>query len=129
MKVLKMFLLSLSITLLISGSGSAKETIETCNFDEDGQKDLIYTFSWGSGMHRSHIGVYNFSKDQEAWIDFVQMNKDIMLIKVSDNSFEIYNDKVSSENLDFCHPKLSKQEQVADVKNIDGKIGVERYKE
>lgn len=98
--------------------------IDTCDFDNDGQKDLIYTFSWGSGLHRSHIGVFNFAKEKEEWLDFQQMNEDIMLEKLSDNNFKIYIAKVSSENSDFIHFKLSKQEQVADVKSVDGKVEV-----
>lgn len=101
--------------------------IETCDLDDDGQKDLIYTFSWGSGMHRSHIGIFNIAKEQEEWLDFKQMNDDIMLKKISDNNFKIYIAKVSSGNLDFIHLALTKQEQVADVKSVNGKIGVLKY--
>ena len=34
---------------------------------------------------------------------------------------------LSSENLDFIHLELTKQEQVADVKSVNGKIGVLKY--
>lgn len=101
--------------------------IETCDLDDNGEKDLIYTFSWGSGMHRSHIGIFNTAKEQEEWLDFKQLNEDIMLEKISETNFKIYIAKVSSENLDFIHLKLSKQEQVANVKSVGGKIGVIKY--
>lgn len=102
--------------------------IESCDLDNDGHKDLIYTFSWGSGLHRSHIGIFNFAKEKEEWLDFQQMNEDIVLEKVSDNDFKVYIAKVTSENLDFIHLELSKQEQVADIKSVDGKIGIIKYK-
>ena len=101
--------------------------IEPCDLDDNGEKDLIYTFSWGSGMHRSHIGIFNVAKEQEEWLDFKQLNEDIMLEKISETNFKIYIAKVSSENLDFIHLKLSKQEQVANVKSVGGKIGVIKY--
>jgi hypothetical protein len=102
--------------------------IESCDFDNDGHKDLIYTFSWGSGLHRSHIGIFNFAKETEEWLNFQQMNEDIVLQKVSDTNFNVYIAKVSSENLDFIHLELSKQEQVAIVKSLDGRIGIIKYK-
>ena len=102
--------------------------IESCDLDYDGHKDLIYTFSWGSGLHRSHIGIFNLAKEKEEWLDFQQMNEDIVLEKVSDTNFKVYIAKVSSENLDFIHLELSKQEQVAVVKNVDGKIEIIKYK-
>jgi hypothetical protein len=99
-------------------------SLTTCDFDGNGQKDLIYTFSFGSGMHRSHIGVFNCSKEKEGWLDFIQWNKDIMLEKVSDNNFKVYIADIDANELDFVHIKLSKKEQVADVKTIDGKVEV-----
>lgn len=108
------------------GGGSGVVSLTTCDFDGNGQKDLIYTFSWGSGLHRSHIGVFNLSKEKEEWLDFVQMNKDVMLEKISDNNFKIYNADVSLQALDFIHFKLSRQEHVADVQSIAGKTEVTR---
>ena len=102
--------------------------IETCDLDYDGHKDLIYTFSWGSGLHRSHIGIFNFAKEKEEWLDFQQMNQDIVLEKASDTNFKVYIAKISSENSDFIHLELSKQEQVAVVKSVDGKIEIIKYK-
>lgn len=101
-------------------------SLTTSDFDGNGQKDLIYTFSWGSGMHRSHIGIFNCSKEKEEWLDFVQWNKDIMLEKISDNNFKVYIADIDANELDFVHFKLSKKEQVADVKTIDGKVEVTR---
>lgn len=30
-----------------------------CDFDHDGNKDILYTYSWGSGQHRSVVAVFN----------------------------------------------------------------------
>ena len=102
-------------------------SLATCDFDGNGQKDLIYTFSWGSGLHRSQIGVFNFSNEKDQWLDFTEMNKDIMLEKISDNNFKIYMADVSVDELDFIHLKLSRKEHVADVKKASEKIEVIRY--
>jgi hypothetical protein len=103
-------------------------SMETCDFDADGQKDLIYTFSWGSGMNHSEIGIYNFSKEQELWLDSWKMNYgSTILKKISDSHFKVYCVKVSFNGYDFIHPKLSKKEYIAEIKNISGKIGIMKY--
>lgn len=102
-------------------------SLEACDFDENGQKDLIYTFSWGSGLHRSHVGLFNLSEGKEKWLDFTQMNEDLMLEKMSENNFKLYSVEVSCENkLDYINLKLSSKEHVADVKKIDGRIEVKK---
>ena len=30
-----------------------------CDFDQDGNTDILYTYSWGSGLHRSLVAVFN----------------------------------------------------------------------
>lgn len=102
-------------------------SIETCDFDNNGKKDLIYTFSWGSGLHRSQIGVFNFSKECEELLDFQQMNEDTMLKKISDNSFNVYIAEVSTEKLDYSNLKFTMKDKVAEVKTVDGKIGIIKY--
>jgi hypothetical protein len=102
-------------------------SIETCDFDGNNQKDLIYTFSWGSGLHRSHIGIFNFSNEHEEWLDFKQPNEDIMLEKVSDDDFNVHIAKLYYEELEYTHLKPSKQEKIADVKAVNGKIGIVKF--
>lgn len=103
-------------------------SLTTCDFDGNGQKDLIYTYSWGSGLHRSLIGIFDFSKEKEQQLDFSQLNKDIMIDKISNNNFKIYIAGISSANSDFTHFKLSKKEFVGDIKTINKKIKVTTYK-
>ena len=30
-----------------------------CDFDQDGNTDTLYTYSWGSGLHRSLVAIFN----------------------------------------------------------------------
>lgn len=92
-------------------------TLTTCDFNENGQKDLIYTFSWGSGLHRSHIGIFDFSEKKETWLDFVQLNEDIVLEKLSDNSFNVYTADIEmKEELNYTKHIIDPKEIVAKVK-------------
>lgn len=96
--------------------GMGVVTLATCDFDEDGQKDLIYTFSWGSGLHRSHIGVFDLSEKKEIWLDFIQLNEDIVLEKLSDNSFDVYTSVLEmKEELNYTQYKIHSKRKVAKV--------------
>lgn len=35
-----------------------------CDADDNGTPDLLFTFSWGSGMHRSHLAVLNLTTQE-----------------------------------------------------------------
>lgn len=103
--------------------------IATCDFDGDGQKDLLYTFSWGSGLHRSQIGLFNMLKMKENWLDFYLISKDIILKKINDKQFGVYiAETTNMKNMDFIDIKLSMKEHVADVKSNSGKIQVVKPK-
>ena len=100
-------------------------SLTTCDFDENGQKDLIYTFSWGSGMHRSNIGIFNFTTEKDQRLDFIEMDKDILLEKTSDKSLKVYVTSITPvDTQNFSHFKLSKQAQVAVVQSIKGEVKV-----
>lgn len=101
-------------------------SLTTCDFDGDNQKDLIYTFSWGSGLHRSQIGVFNFSDEKEEWLNFTQLNKDVMLKRISEDNFKIYIAEVV-DMADFIHFKLSKKELVGEILRKNGRTEVTKF--
>jgi hypothetical protein len=62
--------------------GMGVTSIYTADLNKDGQFELVYTYSWGSGLHRSHVAVLMFNETNEEIIsDFVYMNKDLLLEK------------------------------------------------
>lgn len=95
--------------------------VEMCDFDHNGQKDLLYTYSWGSGMHRSHIGIFNFTAMQETTLDFVHMNNDMMLEMQPDGTFNLYEALVEAKDLlDYTHFDLKKGDFLGSI--VDGKV-------
>jgi hypothetical protein len=107
--------------------GHGVVSIESCDFDGDKKKDLIYTFSWGSGMHRSHIGVLNLSNNREEWLDFMQLNEDVVLNKVSDDNFKVDIAKVTWKDWGSAQPVDSYRKPVAEVKGVNGKVEIIKY--
>lgn len=62
--------------------GLGVTSIYTADLNKDGRLELVYTYSWGSGLHRSHIAVMMFGEtNKEIVSDFVYMNKDLLLEK------------------------------------------------
>lgn len=70
--------------------------INTCDFDNDGQKDIVYTYSWGSGLHRSNIAVFNFTTMEEKQFKYANLMGEMALGKISDNEYKVYDAKISS---------------------------------
>ena len=56
-------------TLGIGFGGLGLVDVTTSDFDGNGQKELIYTYSWGSGIHRSCFGCFDLSKKAEIEVD------------------------------------------------------------
>ncbi len=100
-------------------------SIKTCDFDRDGQRDLIYTYSWGSGLHRSNIGILNFSTNKQEELDFMLLNKDSVLEKISDTEFKVYSADVSPKGK--RDNELTRKELVADIKVNDKRAEVTKY--
>ena len=49
------------------------------DLNADGQYELYYTFSWGSGMHRSQIGYFDPANKEVTIFDNSFFNSDMML--------------------------------------------------
>jgi hypothetical protein len=114
-------------TLGIGFGGFGIVHIETCDFDDDNKKDLIYTYSWGSGIHRSSFGYFDLSKKSEGEIDidsaelsgFIQ--EELVLEKVSDTQFQVYKANVTIEGGDFTKLSLKKDRLLGEIKAVEKK--------
>jgi hypothetical protein len=49
------------------------------DLDKDNQYELYFTFSWGSGLHRSQIGYFNPSTKKVTVFDFSYLDHDMIL--------------------------------------------------
>ena len=75
--------------------GNGINDIVTCDFEGTGKKNLLYTYSWGSGIHRSEIAFLNFVTMKETIIypslsssHFIPYDLDLK--KISDELVEVY---------------------------------------
>ncbi len=76
-------------------------------------------------QYGSHIGIFDFSEKKETWLDFVQLNEDIVLEKLSDNSFNFYTaDLEMTEELNYTKYIITPKEIVAKVTAKSGSVEV-----
>lgn len=62
------FYLDEEIYDIISLGGYGFMSGVTCDFDSDGNKDILYTTSWGSGIHRTDIWVFNTVTKERVYV-------------------------------------------------------------
>ena len=101
--------------------------IVTCNFNDNGKKGLLYTYSWGSGIHRSSFGFFDLSKKCGEPVDissakslgFIQ--EDLAFKKVSDTRFEVYTADVTIDDGDFTKLSVKKDKLFGEIKAVENK--------
>lgn len=52
------------------------------DYDKNGIIDLLYTYSWGSGMHRSHVAIFDMGAKQEVTLSaiYAQFDEDAVVL-------------------------------------------------
>ena len=74
----------------IGFGGSGVMSLCVADLDGDGKPEMVYTYSWGSGLHRSHAAVYREKdgKVQEAVVPFA-FKGDMFAKRLDDGSVMI----------------------------------------
>ncbi len=59
-----------------------------CDFDNDGVKDILFTSSWGSGIHRTEVNVFNMATKETTFLkDY--WHKDVM-VALQDGEYKLF---------------------------------------
>jgi len=114
----------------IGFGGLGLTDIQLCDFDRNGQADLLYTFSAGSGLHISQINHFNLTTkeetrpvylpagDQEVDVSANMMNE-LYLVKLADDHFVVYTaERVANpafENQHFAQISLLRKDRQVEV--------------
>ncbi len=64
----------------------------------DGEYELYYTYSWGSGMHRSHIAYFDFASKEQTELDYVLANYDMTLAVTEQGWLGFYKAEIELAN-------------------------------
>lgn len=112
-------------TLGIGFGGLGVVDVETSDFNGNGEKELLYTYSWGSGMHRSCLGYFDLSKKCEGEISSVDslglVQEELILKKISDTQFEVYKATPTRENEESENFSLKEDILFARIKEVENR--------
>ena len=85
--------------------GMGVESIESFSLSGGKTADaLLFTYSWGSGLHRSHIGYYDFQTEKEYTFPVSYPNADCTLQR-TETAFKLYSTYPMEEG-QFDEPNL-----------------------
>jgi hypothetical protein len=70
----------------IAFGGYGVDALAVTDLDGNGQPELLFTYSWGSGLHRAHLAVYSPALPKNGMLaaDLALMNGDLSLAKQDD---------------------------------------------
>lgn len=115
--------------------GDGLTSAVTCDFDGDGKKDILYTYSWGSGIHRSHLAVFNTRTKESAELyntldknDLSKSGMDIIVSKLPGTSSDagtpfdyiVYSAEITVQDNNFASLQYTQPGVFGSVKAVDG---------
>ena len=83
------------------------------DFNQDNQYELYFTYSWGSGLHRSQVGYFDPSTKELTLFDYSYLNYDLILTKNDENSLCVNEATIAGES--FVDFQISSNKVVANI--------------
>ncbi len=87
----------------------------------DGSQELYFTYSFGSGLHRSHIAYFDPVMKQVVPIEYTHLNKDMIVAKSETGRLSLYNASFSSME-SFVRYEMKSTVHITDIVFESGKI-------
>ena len=109
-------------TLGESFGGYGVTTFAVADLNKDGMKELYFTYSWGSGIHRSQVGYFDPAMKTVTCFDYSNMNND-MSFYVDFGTLMVCNAEVRAES--FVDLKTINLIKVGELRFEDDQIKLE----
>ncbi|MEV5027805.1 hypothetical protein [Paenibacillus sp. LPE1-1-1.1] len=91
--------------------------------DSNGIAELYFTYSWGSGLHRSLAGYFDPATKHANSFDYAHMNGDMALMPNRDGSLSLYAAKITSM-AGFINFTTERTDFIADIVYAKGQISL-----
>lgn len=101
--------------------GLGVTSMALADMDNDEDSELYFTYSWGSGLHRSHAAYFDPSAKEIVILPYTNMNKDMTLVDHGDGSLSLYGADISNL-MDFAHFDRKKTDFISDIVYEKGQI-------
>ena len=92
--------------------GCGLTSLAIADMNNDGQIELYYIASWGSGIHRSQVGYFDFATKKMVAFVFENYDND-MMFSIEDDKLILYNATISSTS--FVDIKTEKTNAVGEI--------------
>ncbi|WP_028612678.1 hypothetical protein [Paenibacillus harenae] len=103
--------------------GFGVTSMALADLDSDGRSELYFTYSWGSGLHRSHAAYFNPAAKQIVTLDYTHTGGDMLLTDNHDGSLSLFTAAIS--NLDcFVNFDIEGTEFISDIVFANGQISL-----
>lgn len=104
--------------------GLGVTSMSLADLNQDGEQELCFTFSFGSGLHRSHVGFFDPAAKQVVVLDYVHPNTDMMLAYDNQGILCLY--EASGIEMDsFVDFSLEKGGLLAEIGYEDGQVSLQ----
>lgn len=99
--------------------GFGADSFAIADLNGDDCEELYFTFSWGSGIHRSQIGCFDTAEKQILEYGFSNYFSE-MVLTAEDNRLLVYDADLDYENISFVDMNLIPTEKIGELV-FDGK--------
>jgi hypothetical protein len=100
--------------------GNGVVSMAVYDLEGDGRDEFYFTFSWGSGIHRSHSGYFDPKTMQVTVFDYTYWNKDMMIAGNGDG-LALYGADFTN-SFGFIDYTMQTGERIADIVYEGGKV-------
>ncbi|GGG65424.1 M56 family metallopeptidase [Paenibacillus radicis (ex Gao et al. 2016)] len=96
-------------------------SMSLADLDGDGKLELYFTYSWGSGLHRSHAAYFDPAAKQVVNFDYVHQNGDLLIANNLDGSLSLFAATVSGMD-GFVNFEIAENDFISDIVYRKGQI-------
>lgn len=112
------------VYLLGIGSGGFGVTsMELCDLNGDGKQELYFTFSFGYGLHRSHVAYFDPVPKQMVPIEYMHVNRELIVAKNGFGGLSLYDAEITSME-SFTQFEMKSNGRLADIVYEEGEVSL-----
>jgi len=101
--------------------GFGVTSMALADLNGDQKPELYFTYSWGSGLHRSHAAYFDPVAKKVVIFDYTHLNKDMIITENEEGGLSLYN--AATNKMDsFVNFTIEKEEFIADIVCVNGQI-------
>lgn len=102
--------------------GFGVTSFAVADLNEDGKTELYFTYSWGSGIHRSQVGYFDTANQETVLFDFSNPFGEAVLAADDDQTLCVY--QAEAQIRSFVDIALTAEDKIATFLFDSGKISL-----